>query len=628
MRRSTSGLLLGLSLLLVAGTPVLAADPLPPTAKLELKKLSDLPPHTYTIQGKPSEFIQNPKAVLELALAVEKDLQADLDKFDIQDKTTLKRFYGSLATIAMLKGDADGARKHLATVKELQDKPAQKLMSGLLMTVYLDAKAQPGADFKATFGKNFTQALSALPYAEVQDSLKGMKGGMEIASSNMLIGQMAASLDPVILDGKVSQDLAGGLMGGGFQLETILPLKAEILAALNTVLDANKTVQKADIWAQRDQDFTAKDKLRPVVIGIWDSGTDVALFKHQLWTNSKEIAGNGKDDDENGFVDDVNGIAFGLHAEKLVGPLATLEGKPEDLKTARQSLKGFVDLQANVNSAEATELKKRIAALPPAEIKGFIEGIAQMGNFTHGTHVAGIAAKGNPAARLLVDRITFDYHIQPETPTLEQTRKDADAMAQSVAYFKANGVRVVNMSWGGDLKSIDHALEMNHAGGTPEERRILAKKLYDIGYQALKTAILRAPGTLFVVAAGNSNNDVKFDEVFPSSFRLANVMIVGAVDQAGDQTSFTSFGNVDVFANGFEVDSVIPGGERLKLSGTSMAAPNVTNLAGKLWAANPKLSVKAVKALIIKGADEKKVGDKTLRLINPKHTLELAQQPS
>jgi hypothetical protein len=36
-----------------------------------------------------------------------------------------------------------------------------------------------------------------------------------------------------------------------------------------------------------------------------------------------------------------------------------------------------------------------------------------------------------------------------------------------------------------------------------------------------------------------------------------------------------------VYSNGFQVKSVIPGGERLKLSGTSMAAPNVTNVAAK-----------------------------------------------
>ena len=70
------------------------------------------------------------------------------------------------------------------------------------------------------------------------------------------------------------------------------------------------------------------------------------------------------------------------------------------------------------------------------------------------------------------------------------------------------------------------------------------------------------------------------------------------MDQAGEETGFSTLGKtVVVHANGFEVDSVIPGGERLKLSGTSMAAPQVTNLAAKLFALDPKLSATQVKAI-------------------------------
>ncbi len=68
----------------------------------------------------------------------------------------------------------------------------------------------------------------------------------------------------------------------------------------------------------------------------------------------------------------------------------------------------------------------------------------------------------------------------------------------------------------------------------------------------------------------------------------------------------------------------MPGGDRMKLSGTSMSAPNVTNLAAKLWATNPKLTVDQVKQLIVKNADEKKSGEKTIRLMNPKASLSAA----
>ena len=58
---------------------------------------------------------------------------------------------------------------------------------------------------------------------------------------------------------------------------------------------------------------------------------------------------------------------------------------------------------------------------------------------------------------------------------------------------------------------------------------------------------------------------------------------------------------VNVHADGFEVESTIPGGQRLKFSGTSMAAPQVTNLAGKLFALDPALTPESAKALILAG---------------------------
>lgn len=49
-----------------------------------------------------------------------------------------------------------------------------------------------------------------------------------------------------------------------------------------------------------------------VIVGIVDSGVDINHpdLKPVVWTNPKEIANNGKDDDKNGFIDDVHGWNF------------------------------------------------------------------------------------------------------------------------------------------------------------------------------------------------------------------------------------------------------------------------------------------------------------------------------
>lgn len=49
-----------------------------------------------------------------------------------------------------------------------------------------------------------------------------------------------------------------------------------------------------------------------VIVGIVDSGVDIEHpdLQGKIWTNPKEIPGNGIDDDKNGFIDDVHGWNF------------------------------------------------------------------------------------------------------------------------------------------------------------------------------------------------------------------------------------------------------------------------------------------------------------------------------
>lgn len=57
---------------------------------------------------------------------------------------------------------------------------------------------------------------------------------------------------------------------------------------------------------------TKKYKSRQVLVAVIDSGIDTLHedLKSVLWTNPKEIPGNGIDDDKNGYIDDVHGWNF------------------------------------------------------------------------------------------------------------------------------------------------------------------------------------------------------------------------------------------------------------------------------------------------------------------------------
>ncbi len=593
------------------------------SGKQRIEKLDDLPRYTYTIDKPVMEVLQDETAFMQLVAEVKRDLLNDLDTYEIVDKTTRKGYYSNLGMIALLEGDGDKYLEYLDKARNLEEKEPARLMMGMFGRSLIEER-KAGDEGHEAFHEAYKGYVDALPYEVVQDEIKSSKGQMEIISANLLQGMVDAQLQPVLdqSEGEMSKDIAMAVIGMYHTLNNVIPRKEIMHEVLTDYLATVKMEEKPDIWAERSVALTTSDNGKPVVIAIWDSGADQDVFAGTMWTNQDEVPGNGKDDDGNGFVDDVHGIGYTLHSDKTAESLYPI-GNIEDRPRLQMLMKGLTDMQANIESDEASRLKKILSEMQPEEVKPFIEDISKYGNYCHGTHVAGISLRDNPYAELLYARLTFGHTVIPELPTIEQARKDSAMHIETVNYFKDAGVRVVNMSWGGSLAGVESALEMNNAGGTPEERKKLAREIYEIGVAGLEKAISSAPEILFVTSAGNSNNDVVFEEFYPSSFDYPNIISVGAVDQAGEETSFTSFGKVDVYANGFEVMSFVPGGDEMKLSGTSQASPNVTNLAAKLWAINPDLTAAQVRTLIEDAADEHISGDRTVKLMNPKKSMEM-----
>lgn len=597
-------LALWLSALFAGFAPGLRAE----SAKQAVHTADDLPRHTYPMPKLPSEVLKDDAAFATLVAAVKQDIAADLATYDIQDRTTLQRYKGTLLTLATLDGDDATARALIGELRTLEEKPSLKLTTGLVTEAFIDTRAKhPAADaFTATFQARLATLAGALPWDVVRDDLKGAKGGYEVRSEALLVGLVQQQIDPAAkTTGNISGDVATQLIGMRNQIVNLLPLKQAIVAALDGVISTHR-VEKPDRWTPTLVTLAPDAKATPVLIATWDSGVDIDIFKDRVYLDPQ-----GK-----------HGFAFDLHSNpvpELIYPLGEAAARRNQ---AVARLKGFLDIRASIDSPEASDLKRYMSALQPAQVKPTLEDLSLFGNWAHGTHVTGIALAGNPFARLVVGRITFDYHMIPEKPTVEQARKDAAASQVAVDYFKHAGVRVINMSWGGSLREIEDALEANGVGDAAERKKS-ARVIFDIGRDALLAAFKSAPEILFVASSGNSDNDVKFDEFIPSSFQLPNMITVGAVDQAGEETSFSSFGPmVNVHANGFEVDSYIPGGQRLKFSGTSMASPQVTNLAAKLIALDAKLTPEETKALILAGCQK----NGRVNLVNEQKSIALLQE--
>jgi hypothetical protein len=598
----------------VAASPPAGAQT---TAKKPVTSAADLPRFTYPIAVAPSALVQADAATFgAFAANVRANIESVLAGYDIQDHATLRGLLEEKLELQLLAGSEDaGALATADLMRPLEDKPDSKLLSGLTTRAIVAARAQAGATtgdaYLAAFKAQYAAALAPLPWPVVGTTLKEVKTTYEILTPAILTGQIAGSIDPGAAQSHtLSSDTAALIIRTRFLMNVILPQRVPG-AAVIAALVAQHTVSKPDIWAARDVTLRAGDKLTPVRIAVWDSGSDVTLFGKQLYS----------DPAPKGF--DAHGLAFDLEGLKSHGflyPLTPVQRAA--YPTMANFLEGFSDLQESIDSPAATAVKKELAALTPAEVPAFFQNLNLLSIYSHGTHVAGIALRGNPAARLVVGRITFDYKLVPTAPTEELTRREAANYRVYVNYFRARHVRVVNMSWGGTPAGIESALEKNNVGKDATERKAIAAKYFAISRAALYAALKSAPEILFVCAAGNSDSDSGFTETIPASLDLPNLLVAGAVDQAGDETSFTSYGKmVLVDANGSHVESFIPGGTRVKLSGTSMASPNVANLAAKLIALDPALTPAQTIALIRKGATP--TADGRRHNIDPKRSVQL-----
>jgi subtilisin family serine protease len=89
---------------------------------------------------------------------------------------------------------------------------------------------------------------------------------------------------------------------------------------MNPVFSLSGGATPADIGATRAWDITIGSS--DLVVAIIDTGVDISHedLAANIWTNPREIAGNGVDDDGNGLVDDVHGWNFrDKNAEVFVG---------------------------------------------------------------------------------------------------------------------------------------------------------------------------------------------------------------------------------------------------------------------------------------------------------------------
>jgi subtilisin family serine protease len=594
----------------LAALPVLAQTPAP--ARTVVTDETQLPRFSYPMPTPPSALLVADDATFApFAAAVGADVAKTLRDYDIQDKASLRDFISTKLALQMLAHDEAGARQSIAALRAAETKPDLQMMASRVYLADLDAldqqKTHPGSSLDQLFTSADSAAVDALPWSVVQDSVKESYGGENTATRDSYLGFVKHNFDPIAattatLDGPSARRLVQLRA----QLAYALPRYPLDIPVLKAYI-AQHDVAKPDIWEAREVTLTPAQIKSPVLIGIWDSGVDPHDYPQSMFVDSSGRNGLAYADDGSPSTSDL-----------YILPDATLAKYPQYVAL----MSGLSDLQSAISSPEADAAQKYLRSLSADEQAAFDHDMGLIGEYSHGSHVAGIASRGNPGARIVVARFDDNLPDLAFAPTTAWANKMKANFAETAAYFRDHHVRVVNMSWSDNVSEFEAWLAQTDKTSDPQARKAKAKELYAIWREAVEDVIKNTPGTLFVAAAGNGDNDATFAAEVPASLSYPNLITVGAVNQAGDATSFTSYGpTVAVFADGYHVPSKIPGGYTVKFSGTSMASPNVANLAGKLFALDPSLTPVQVRALIIKGATLSDDGKRPL--IDPKRTVEL-----
>lgn len=296
-----------------------------------------------------------------------------------------------------------------------------------------------------------------------------------------------------------------------------------------------------DIRAEQAWNITTGN--RSVVVGVIDTGIDINHedLKDNIWTNPAEIAGNGIDDDGNGFVDDIHGWDFAHN--------------------------------------DATVFDYTLPTFPPPDTyTGDLDD--------HGTHVGGtIGATGNNATGVV--GVNWQVSLMSLKFLSEDGAGSTSDLLNAFAYAKA--MRQLWQSSGGTKGANLRILNNSYGGDNFSQAELDA-------IRALSDA-----GILFVVSAGNEGAFNDLFPVYPSNYISPNLISVAASGGGGARASFSNWGEatVNMMAPGEFILSTTPKNTYKFANGTSMAAPHVSGSAALVCALSPNITMQKLRSVMM-----------------------------
>lgn len=372
------------------------------------------------------------------------------------------------------------------------------------------------------------------------------------------------------------------------------------------------------------------------VVAIMDTGTDLSHkdLAPKAWTNKGEVAGSKIDLDGSGLPGDVHGWDF---TEPNGGSAKVYNDKYNYLIT--EDVKKFYSVYAKyetktIGQVEFNWLKEKVAN------ESFMNQVNFVGGYTHGTHVGGIAALNNSKPQIMSLKILPTVYTEVVAPEKNKNKEpvqleldfseakmttdeykaeilksatgQVEEMTPLHGYLNFHKVDVVNQSFGIGFKAavgfIYSGFVENIKREPTDDELIELVSLYfgtlaEVGPQMFAVA----PKTLFVIAAGNDSSDNDALPDYPADIQAPNKIVVAATLGYSEIAEFSNFGatKVDVAAPGVAINSTAPTQAFLAMSGTSQAAPFVTNAISQAKDTNPALTAAEIKSIILGTVDVK-----------------------
>ncbi|MBK8700217.1 MAG: S8 family serine peptidase [Saprospiraceae bacterium] len=230
-----------------------------------------------------------------------------------------------------------------------------------------------------------------------------------------------------------------------------------------------------------------KDKVgKTVVVAIIDSGIDVEHedLKANIWKNPGEIAGNGIDDDKNGYVDDVHGWNFiGGPGGKNVGPetyevtrlYSSMRYKYENAdveklsKEQKMEYEKFLNYKTEVEGEreKATAQLQQIAAFETQVISGMNQIESAMGENPNNVEIL----KGDDPLTSL--KLNDNPDVSIALNVAKQIMKQSEEIT-SIGQLKEELITVLAEEKQGSQNKLDYAYNPDY-----DSRKLIVKDNYN-----------------------------------------------------------------------------------------------------------------------------------------------------